>query len=227
MGKDIIGKAFSSTGEGFVGSWMKWILLIVCTIIQGITFGIVPLLNGYFVRIFSENEKAPEIDQWVRLFTDGWKFNIVCLLYMIPAIIIAVVFGLFAFVPAVMGFAATGNADELMAIFGIFTGLAITGVVMLLMALLMFMGLVRLGKTNKIGEAFNFGAITKQISNGAGWLGYIGYCIILWVLIVIYVAVISLLSVIPFLGIILGFILTPLVYVFIAYYLKNIYEAGN
>ncbi|MDD4126631.1 MAG: DUF4013 domain-containing protein [Methanomicrobium sp.] len=227
MGKDIIGSAFSSTGEGFVGNWMKWILLIVCTFVQGITAGIIPLLNGYIIRIFSENENAPEINQWGKLFVDGWKFNIVCILYMIPAIIIGLVFGLFAFLPAVMGFAFSGNTEEVLAIFGILTGLIITGVVILIMALLMFMGLVRLGKTGKIGEAFNFSAITKQITNGTGWLGYIGHCVILWIIFVIYIVVISLLSLVPFLGIILGIIITPLVGVFSAYYLKNIYEAGN
>ncbi|MDD3977557.1 DUF4013 domain-containing protein [Methanomicrobium antiquum] len=226
MGKDIIGKAFSSTGEGFVGEWTKWILLIVCSLIQSITFGIVPLLNGYILRIFSADNKAPEIDSWGKMFVDGWKFNIVCLLYMIPAIIIAVVFGLFALVP-VLGAVALGNPEELMALFGIFTGIAITGVVMLIMALFMFMGLVRLGKTNKIGEAFNFGEITKTIGSGAGWLGYIGYCVLLWILLVLYILIVSALNFIPFLGMIVGIIVTPLVWVFIAYYLKNVYEAKD
>ncbi|MBN2734128.1 MAG: DUF4013 domain-containing protein [Methanomicrobiaceae archaeon] len=227
MGKDIIGKAFSSTGEGFVGEWIKWILLIVCTFIQGITIGLIPLFNGYIVRIFSEKDSAPEINQWGKLFIDGWKYNIVCILYMIPAIIIAVIFGIFALLPAIMGFAFSGNVEEVMAIFGLLTGLMITGVAILLMALFMIMGLVRLGKTNKIGEAFNFGAIIKQIKDGVGWLGYIVYFVLLWIILVIYIVVISLLSLIPFLGIIFGIIITPLVWVFIAYYLKNIYEAGN
>lgn len=228
MVKDIIDSAFSSTKEGFVGEWMKWILLIVCTFIQLITLGIVPVLNGYIVRVFSGNNTAPEVNQWGKLFIDGWKYNIVAILYMIPAIIIAVVLGFFAILPATMGFFTTGNTDEIMAIIGtLLTGVLLTFVVILLLTLFMYMGLVRLGKTGSIGEAFNFGAINKQINEGVGWLGYIGYFILLWFIAVIYVVIISLLSLIPYVGLIFAIILTPLLAVFIAYYMKNIYEASS
>ena len=225
MGKDIIGSAFSSTKEGFVEEWMNWVLLIVCTFIQLITLGIVPVLNGYILRVYSAGNTTPEVNQWGKLFIDGWKYNIVVILYMIPAIIIAVVLGFFAILPTAMGFAST--TKEIFALIGtLFTGILITGMLILLLTLFMYMGLVRLGKTDSIGEAFNFGAINKQISEGVGWLGYIGYFILLWLIAVIYVIIIFALMLIPYLGLIFAIILTPLFSVFIAYYMKNIYEAG-
>lgn len=52
MEKNIIEGAFAYTKDGLVGDFTKWVLLVVLAIVQGITFCIVPLLNGYFVRIF-------------------------------------------------------------------------------------------------------------------------------------------------------------------------------
>ncbi|MBP2132945.1 MFS family permease [Methanomicrobium sp. W14] len=227
MGKDIINSAFSYTKNGFVGEWTKWILLIVCAVIQSLTLWIVPLMNGYLVRVYAGNEKAPEVNEWGKLFIDGWKFNITCILYMIPAIIIGLILGIFSFFSAVAGFATAGRFDEILGLLGTVTGIFIIGIVILILALFMFMGLVRLGKTNRISEAFNFSALNKQVQEGTGWLGYIGYFILLWFIAVIFAVVIAILSVVPFLGLILGFILTPLLTVFFAKYLTNIYDAGG
>ncbi|MBQ3718379.1 MAG: DUF4013 domain-containing protein, partial [Methanomicrobium sp.] len=97
----------------------------------------------------------------------------------------------------------------------------------ILITLFLFMGIIRLGQTGKLGEAFNFSAINKAISTGVGWLGYIGYCILLWIIILIYGIIMGLLNVIPIVGIILALIITPLVSVFATAYLRNIYLAGN
>ena len=105
--------------------------------------------------------------------------------------------------------------------------LAIIFLVSIIITLFLFMGIIRLGQTGKLGEAFNFGAINKAISSGVGWLGYIGYCILLWIIIVIYGIVIGLLNVIPIVGLILALIITPLVAVFSTSCIRNIYTAGN
>nr|WP_281034223.1 DUF4013 domain-containing protein [Methanoplanus limicola] len=194
---------------------------------QGITLNIVPLATGYIFRIYSGEKPAPEINQWGKLFVDGWKINIVMILYAIPAIIIALIFGVFAFIPALFGPVATGQTPNVMAFAGVLFGLAITFVVILVLFLFAYMGVVRLGKTGKIGEAFNFHAINETISKGVGWLGYIGYYILLWLIAIIFIVILMILAIIPLIGWLLMFVITPLWAVFMARYMVNIYEAGE
>ncbi|WOF15676.1 DUF4013 domain-containing protein [Methanoplanus sp. FWC-SCC4] len=227
MAKDIIGDAFAYTKDSIAGDFMKVILLLVCSFIQGITLNLVPLLNGYVYRIYSGVRPAPEIDRWGELFVQGWKMNIVTLLYMIPAIIIAMVFGIFAIFPAAMGAFSTGDAGSILVFSEFFLGIMLTGVVILLLTLFMTMGLVRLGKTDSIGEAFNISAINDQISKGLGWLGYIGYWILLWIISLIFIAILFVLMVIPLFGWILALILLPIWNIFVARFITNIYEAGD
>jgi len=226
MSHDIIGKAFSYTKEGFLGSWKRWILLLILVFIQSITLYLVPVFNGYLLRVAGSNDSAPDVNQWFKLFIDGWKILIVQIIYMLPVIILAVVFGFLALLPEVMAI-ASGSAPNIELILGMILSLAIIFLVSILITLFLFMGIIRLGQTGKLGEAFNFSAINKAISTGVGWLGYIGYCILLWIIIVIYGIVIGLLNVIPIVGIILALIITPLVSVFATAYLRNIYTAGN
>ena len=226
MSHDIIGKAFSYTKEGFLGSWKRWILLLILVFIQSITLYLVPVFNGYLLRVAGSNDSAPDVNQWFKLFIDGWKILIVQIIYMLPVIILAVVFGFLALLPEVMAI-ASGSAPNIELILGMILSLAIIFLVSILITLFLFMGIIRLGQTGKLGEAFNFSAINKAISTGVGWLGYIGYCILLWIIILIYGIVIGLLNVIPIVGIILALIITPLVSVFATAYLRNIYTAGN
>jgi len=226
MSHDIIGKAFSYTKEGFLGSWKRWILLLILVFIQSITLYLVPVFNGYLLRVAGSNDSAPDVNQWFKLFIDGWKILIVQIIYMLPVIILAVVFGFLALLPEVMAI-ASGSAPNIELILGMILSLAIIFLVSILITLFLFMGIIRLGQTGKLGEAFNFSAINKAISTGVGWLGYIGYCILLWIIILIYGIIMGLLNVIPIVGIILALIITPLVSVFATAYLRNIYTAGN
>ena len=226
MSHDIIGKAFSYTKEGFLGSWKRWILLLILVFIQSITLYLVPVFNGYLLRVAGSNDSAPDVNQWFKLFIDGWKILIVQIIYMLPVIILAVVFGFLALLPEVMAI-ASGSAPNIELILGMILSLAIIFLVSIIITLFLFMGLIRLGQTGKLGEAFNFSAINKAISTGVGWLGYIGYCILLWIIILIYGIIMGLLNVIPIVGIILALIITPLVSVFATAYLRNIYTAGN
>lgn len=223
---EIVGKAFNYTKDGLFGNLTKWILIIILMIIQGITLCIVPLLNGYMIRIFAGNDELPEINEWGKLFVDGWKFNITAIVYMIPVIVIGVVFGLLSVLPLFME-AATGGGHAAMGIAGAIFGLLITFVVLLIISLFMFMGLVRIGKTGKLGEAFNFHEINRQISEGTGWLGYIGYIILLWILGLILGFIILAVNFIPILGIIITILLVPAWEVFSAKYMTNIYDVGG
>ncbi|MBO7388333.1 MAG: DUF4013 domain-containing protein [Methanomicrobium sp.] len=226
MSHDIIGKAFTYTKDGFLGEWKRWILLLILVFIQAITFYLVPVFNGYLLRVAGSNDSAPDVNQWVKLFIDGWKVLIVELIYMLPVIILAVVFGFLALVPELMVI-ASGGTPNIQILLGMVLSLAIIFLVSIIITLFLFMGIIRLGQTGKLGEAFNFGAINKAISSGVGWLGYIGYCILLWIIIVIYGIEIGLLNVIPIVGLILALIITPLVAVFSTSCMRNIYTAGN
>ncbi len=226
MSNNIVENAFSYTKEGFVGKWMRWFLLLVCVFIQSITFNLVPLFNGYLLRVAGKNDSAPELNEWFKLFIDGWKLQLVEIVYMIPAIIIAVVFGIMVLVPELL-VAASGGSLNIDLVIGMAASLAVLFLVIILIALFLFMAIIRLGQTGNFSEAFNFSAINKAISNGVGWIGYIGYCILLWILVIIYSIVMGILSFIPIVGFIIMLITAPLVSVFAAAYLRNIYLAGN
>ncbi|MGI6502433.1 MAG: DUF4013 domain-containing protein [Candidatus Methanoculleus thermohydrogenotrophicum] len=82
---NLISRSFAYTKDALVGKWMQWILLVVLSLIQAFTLLLVPLLSGYVVRVLSGKTPAPEVNEWGRLFVDGWKLNIITLVYMIPA----------------------------------------------------------------------------------------------------------------------------------------------
>ena len=133
----------------------------------------VPLMNGYIVRIYSGEDTLPEINNWGKLFIDGWKYNIIAILYLIPAIIVAVVLAFFTLlsVSEIIAVVSGGNTAGIIALVtGVFTALLIMLIILVIISLFLIIALVRFGKTGKIGEAFNFGAINKQISGGVGRL---------------------------------------------------------
>ena len=231
MANNIIGDAFAYAKEGLLGNFTKWILVIVLALIQGITLCIIPVLNGYIVRIYSGEKTLPEVDHWGKLFVDGWKYNIIAILYMIPAIIVAVVLGFFTIlsVSEMTTIISGGNAAGVIELVtGIITVLFILLIVLMILSLFLMMGLVRLGKTGRIGEAFSFGAINKQISSGVGWLGYIGYVILLWILGLILMLIIAAINILLLpLGILVMLLILPAWSVFAAKYMTNIYDAGE
>ena len=150
---------------------------------------------------------------------------------MIPAIVLAFVLGFMALAPELMAI-LSGGTPNIELFIGMLVSLAIVFLVVILIALFMFIGLIRLGQTGNLSEAFNFSAINDVIESGVGGIGYIGYCILLWIIVVLYYIVMGLLISNSFEGIkIVGFIflliLTPLVSVFAVSYLRNIYNAGK
>lgn len=230
MSHDIIGKAFTYTKDGYLVEWKRWILILILAFIQTITLFLVPVFNGYLLRVAGTNDSAPNVNQFLKLFIDGWKALLVVIIYMIPVIILGVAFGFLALVPELIVI-ASGGTPNIELLFGMLVSLAIIFLVVILIALFLFMGLIRLGQTGKMSEAFNFSAINEAINSGVGWLGYIGYCILLWIIIIIYGAVMGLVNAIPDVGFILTLIVTtiisPLIFVFTMSYLRNIYTAGN
>jgi MFS family permease len=211
--------------EGLVEKWQRWIILIILMIVQTFTLSIVPLFNGYLVRVYGSSSKtAPEVDDYMRLFVDGWKLNIVAFIYMIPAIVIAVIFGLLTVLPVIVAFMNNGRVNELIGILIGSMGLIIGGVIFALISLIMYMAFVHFSRSGKLIDALSVGTIVRQIGDGVGWGTYIIMWIIIWILSMTLFVIIIGLSVVPPLGAIAGLVLGPVWAVFIAKIICNIYD---
>jgi MFS family permease len=222
---EIISDASEYVKEGLVEKWQRWIILIILMIVQSVTFYIVPLFNGYLVRVYGTKEgSAPELDDYKRLFVDGWKLNIVAILYMIPAIIIAIILGFLSVLPVITSIMNKGRIDELLGVIIGSFGLMVAGLVVAIISLIMYMAFVHFSRTGSIMDAFSVGAIVKQITDGIGWGTYIIMWIIVWIFSMILFVIIMGLSVVPPLGIIAGLVLAPIWAVFIAKINCNIYD---
>jgi len=206
----MIGDSFEYAKEGLMGKWMKWILLIICTIIF-------PLIGGYIVRILKGAKPSPELEDWGALFIDGIKLFIVHIIYMIPVIILWVI----AMGSMIAGM-ATGDESAVMA------GLAGAGLIMLVMLIVaIIIGLfeatavIRFARTGSIGEAFNFSAILAHI----GKIGWVSYIIALVIGMIIYGVVITICNIIPIIGIILSLFVIPFMVVFMSRYITLLYDS--
>jgi len=225
----IASESFSYAQEAVWGKWKQWILLVIAYLITSITLYIVPVFNGYIVSILSGADPAPEVDDWGKLFVDGWKLNIIALIYMIPIIVILVIFGA-ATLPFIIAGAAMGDMtgvvpDEFIigAIVELLAGLLGAFVVAIIISFIAYTGVVRFAKTDNIMEAFNFGAIFEHIGK-IGWLDYIVAIIVLWIIIAVFAFIIGALSAIPFLGWLIALFLGPPLSLFTWRYVTMLYQ---
>ncbi|PWR76270.1 DUF4013 domain-containing protein [Methanospirillum stamsii] len=221
----ILSNASDYVKTGLIDHWKRWIVLIVISIIQLITLNLVPLASGYLVRVYgTPGDTAPELDEYGRLFIDGWKMNIVTILYLIPAIIIAVAFGAIGVLSLIAGFLAEGKIVEISGLLIGSLGILVAFLVFLLISLIMNMAFIHFSRSGRLLDAFSVGAITSRISDGIGWGGYIVMWVIVWVLMSVLFLILSGLSLIPIIGWLAAFILTPLWSVFIAKINANVYD---
>jgi hypothetical protein len=205
------------TREALVGKWGRWILLIISSIIF-------PLMYGYSLRIMRGEKPAPELDNWVRLFIDGILLFIIMIVYILPVVLLALLgFGLY-FIPVSVQSGPAGAADPGMGMMGVIIALLVTiaiAVGMVALALIAQFGFIRFARTGRFGEAFNIGAIVKRIGS-IGWLSYFVAVVIVSVVISI---VQFLLLLIPVLGILLVFILTPAFTIFYMRFITRVYDS--
>ena len=199
---NVVSSSFEYTKDALVGKWMQWVILAVLSLVQMLTFSVVPLLSGYIVRVLSGTTPAPEIEDWGRLFIDGWKLNIIALVYMIPAILVFLVLGGLSII-AGMG---AGDAGGVAAVLGAAAGAFVALIVAVILSFIALFGIMRFAHTDSVGEAFNFGAIFEHIGK-LGWGTWIIAVVILLVIAAIYGFVVGLLNVIPLLGFIIGIFL--------------------
>lgn len=204
----LLGNSFEYTKECLIGKWMKWILLIISSIIF-------PLIYGYVMRIYKGTTPAPELENWGGLFIDGIKLLIVGIIYAIPLIIVAFV----------MGFGAAGAAivgGDLAAFGAMGLGLLVFFIVAIIIGLILPIAYIRFSRMESFGEAFNFSAIFETI----GKIGWINYIIALIILGVVLAVIQFVLMLIPILGPLLLFILMPAFIIFTARYMTLVYDSA-
>ena len=119
----LVGNSFEYAKEGLVGHWLKWIVLIILSllpaipIVLGIIFGVVAVLTapamlipviaimviltiifalpllGYIVQVYRGETPAPEVKNWGKLLSDGFKLlsstsfmQSLCLFLLLPSL---------------------------------------------------------------------------------------------------------------------------------------------
>ena len=207
----MLGESFEYAKEGLVGKWMKWLLLLIATILLSL-----PLL-GYELKILRGEKPSPEVDGWGTLFVDGIKYAIILLIYCIPLIIIGIV----SIAPLIVALVTGNEAAILTGIGGALLVFVVFVIVAIIIALLACFGVIRFARTGSMKEAFNFGAILATIGK-IGWINYIIALIIVFVVLGIVEAVCML---IPFVGQLLLFLLTPFMVLFEARYMCQLYDS--
>lgn len=220
----VISRSFEYTKDALVGKWMQWIILAVLSLVQALTLSLIPLLSGYTVRVLAGKTPAPAIDQWGRLFIDGWKLNIIMLIYMLPAILVFLVLGGLGIIGVLANEAAGGNPAAMgAAVMSIIGGALLALIIAIVMSFVAMFAILRFAHTDSFGEAFNFGAISAHIGR-LGWGTWIVAVIVLLILAIVYSFVLGLIAAIPIIGFIIGLFLDAAFAIFYARYLAQVYE---
>ena len=221
---NLIFRSFDYTKEALWDKWWRWVLLIFLSLIQIFTLFLIPFYNGYIIQVLSGRRPAPDVDDWGRLFIDGWKLNIITLIYMIPTILILIYFGVLAVISAIAA-QGMGNPDVwASAVAAAVTGIVIAAIIWIITSFIYLFATVRFAHTGSFFQAFNFGAIFSHIGR-IGWGSWILAVIILAIIGLVYVAVNGLIASIPIFGWIIDLFLVVAFGIFHARYLAAIYES--
>jgi len=221
-----ISDSIEFTNEALFGKWVRWVMLVISSIIF-------PIMYGYTVRIMRGIQPEYEEESFFSLFIDGIKLFVIYLLYMIiPLIAFAATIGV-----AVFGIIQTGGEftmDSILPIAGfLIGGLLITLVIAFIFMLLFVIGAVRFARTESMSEAFAMGEIFSTIGK-IGWFNYIVSIIALIIAIFIIAIGVTIVEVIlgfiPILGLIIGWILnmliTPYLSIMMSRYSSVLYDEG-
>lgn len=223
----MLGESFEYAKDAVWGRWTRWLLLMISTVIF-------PLMAGYVMEIYRGKKPAPEPAEWLKMFIDGLKLIVAAIIYAIPVLIV-----LFATIGyAVLGVLArspggydpnyfTMHPELIMSVLpGLFLGLVITVIVGFIIALFATVAMVRLARTGRFGEAFNFGEIAATIRR-IGWGAYIGALIVIWIVVFVFSMVLSVFWSIPWIGWLIWLFLLVPVSIFQARYIAQVYDAGE
>ena len=216
---ELLSDSFGYANEGLIGKWMRWIILIISSIIF-------PLIMGYSLRVMKGTTPAPEPGDYLGMFIDGIKMIIIEIVYMIiPIIIGAVIFFMSGgFGILTMMLMDVGNwlayAGMLIATLGV--SLFVLLIISFIFSLFGIIGMVRFARTGSMGEAFAFSEITNTI----GKIGWVQYIIALIVLNIVLAVIYGIISLIPVIGFLLLLIIAPYFTMVISRYYSLIYDSG-
>jgi hypothetical protein len=221
----LLSRSGGYTKDALVGEWGRWALLVLLSLVQTFTLYLLPFYNGYIVRVLAGKTPPPEVDDWARLFIDGWKFNIINLIYLLPVIVVLAVFGGIAALSAV---AARGldNPDVwASAVAAAVAGIAIAAVIRVIISFISLNAVVRFAHTGSLLQAFNLIGIVSHIGR-LGWGAWIAAVVIILLIGLAYMAATLLVASIPVLGWIANLFLGVVYSIFRARYLAAAYETA-
>ena len=218
----MLGDAFEYTKAALLGKWLRWLILLIGTIVF-------PILLGYTVLVYRGERTPPDPQDWVQVFIDGIKLFVVQFVYAIPVIIISIALNLAFFVPVSVVSGPEGSIDGTAggAAMLIFAGLSILQLVLsIAISLISLIASVRFARTDSFGEAFNFQAILDHIGR-IGWGSYIIALIALYVALFAFVFVMMVVGVLTLgIGFVLFIALSPALSVFVARYVALVYDSA-
>lgn len=212
----MVGDSFAYAKEAVLGKWMKWVMLIIATVLL-----MLPLM-GYALKVLRGETPAPEVEDWGTLFIDGIKYMIIAIIWLLPVYIVMGILMVIGF-----GAAMTGDESAALAGMGIMViGMIVVAILAVIIALFMMIGVVRFARTGSIGEAFNFSAIRATIAK-IGWVPYIIALVVLMVCAAIFGIVMGILMMIPILGWLLYLCMIPPYMLFVSRYICQLYDSAG
>lgn len=216
----LISESFDYAKGAVWGRWVRWLLLLVSTIIF-------PFMYGYTVRVMSGTKPAPELEGWIGLFIDGIKLIVITIVYSIPLMVLTVLPFLLYLMPVSATVTPAGSGPEPLISpgLGIFVALAILVIFILaavIIGIISTFAAVRFSRTGKMREAFRIRTLLTHIGR-VGWLNVFIALLVMGIVITIAQFVLAL---IPLAGLILLFLLTPAFIIFSARYVALLYESA-
>ncbi len=232
---ELLNRSYAYTHDALWEQWERWGLLFVCVLINTFTMGLIPLFSGYRYRIFEGGIEPPGVDRWARLFFDGWKLNIIWIVYfLIPLIIVGLIIGgiLFAVAsPIFMVPAGAGDPEIIIRRTLVAAGLVLIALIPLLIVLFFVLDLlqviakVRAARTGILMDAFDLRAILSHIKK-IGWGNYIVLILILWIISIILGIIVGAFAGIPAIGWLIALLIAPAIEMFKARYVTLVYDRG-
>jgi len=224
--------SYAYAKDGVGGNKNKWLMLVIATILLELP------LWGYLMKVFRAEKPAPEVQDWGTLFIDGIKWLIVCIIYCIPLFI---VYGIMMGI--IFAAALSGDSSVAMGAMGLAGLLGLIALVLYIITILLLpIAAVRFARTGSIGEALQFKTIIAQIGR-IGWISYIIALIIVGIVIAIPVAIIEFILMALMIGLamiaaelsllvmlpaaIIFLALMPLISVFMARYITQVYDSAG
>lgn len=216
----LLSESFGYAKDAIWGRWVRWLLLLVSTIIF-------PFMYGYTVRVMSGTKPAPELEGWIGLFIDGIKLIVITIVYSIPLMVLTVLPFLMYFIPVSATVTPAGSGPEPLlspelAIFAALAVFVIFILVAIIIGILSTFAAVRFARTGKMREAFRVGTLIRHV----GRVGWIRCFVALLVMGVVITIAQFILALIPLLGPILIFLLMPAFIIFSARYVALLYESA-